>query len=105
MLLFKFTHNGWRYGYVCLPNRFGLQTNFQRHINYTACYGGLFNLIFMNTLEIWSKDINFETRRIKDWNINQIPREGEYIQIDMKARKVEQVIYDLDNFKIVCVVV
>ena len=64
-----------------------------------------FNLIFMNALEIWSKDTNFETRRIKYWNINQIPREGEYIQIDMKARKVEQVIYDLDNFKIVCVVV
>ena len=58
----------------------------------------------MNTLEIWSKDVNFETRRIKYWNINQIPREGEYIQIDMKARKIEQVIYDLDNFKVICIV-
>jgi len=58
----------------------------------------------MNTLEIWSKDVSFETHIVKDWNITQIPREGEYIQIKMKARKIEQVIYDLDNFKIICVV-
>ena len=58
----------------------------------------------MNTLEIWSKRPAFETRKIPNWNINQIPREGEYIQLNMKAYKIEQVIYDLDHFKIVCVV-
>lgn len=56
----------------------------------------------MNTIEIWSKDVNFETRKILGWEIN--PREGEYIQVNMKARKIEQVIYDVDNMKIVCVV-
>ena len=59
----------------------------------------------MNTLEIWSNDVNFETIRITNWNINQIPREGEYILVKMRARKIEQVIWDLEQFKIVCVVV
>lgn len=58
----------------------------------------------MNTLEIWSKDIYFETIRISNWNMNQIPREGEYIQVKMRARKIEQVIWDLELFKIICVV-
>lgn len=58
----------------------------------------------MNTLEIWSKDVNFETIKIPNWNINQIPREGEYIQVKMRARKIEQVIWDLEQFKIVCLV-
>ena len=31
------TANGWRYGYVCLPTACQFTTNFQRHINYTAC--------------------------------------------------------------------
>lgn len=56
----------------------------------------------MNTIEVWSKDVNFKTRKILGWGIN--PREGEYIQVDMKARKIEQVIYDIDNMKIICVV-
>ena len=59
----------------------------------------------MNTLEIWSKDVNFETIKIPNWNINQIPRVGEYIQVNMRVRKIEQMIWDFDQFKIVCMVV
>jgi hypothetical protein len=59
----------------------------------------------MNTLEIWSNDVNFEAIKIQNWNINQIPREGEYILVSTRARKIKQVIWDLDAFKIVCVVV
>ena len=29
---------GWRYGFVSLPHRINPQLNFQRLINYTACY-------------------------------------------------------------------
>jgi hypothetical protein len=29
---------GWRYGFVSLPHRFNPTINFQRLINYTACY-------------------------------------------------------------------
>ena len=56
----------------------------------------------MNTIEIRSKSRDFETKKIIGWEIN--PKEGEYIQINMKARKIEQVIYDVDNIKIICVV-
>jgi hypothetical protein len=59
----------------------------------------------MNTLEIWCKDINFEKVIINNWNINMIPREGEYIIIRKENKKIKQIIWDIDNSKIICVVV
>jgi len=56
----------------------------------------------MNTIKIWSRKPDFKTCEIGGFEIS--PREGEYIQVNNKSHKIDQVIYDIDNSIIICVV-
>lgn len=60
---------------------------------------------YFSTLVFFSKNENFKTTIIKDWDMkNQIPNEGDYVEVQGRIGKVERVIWDFDDFKITFVV-
>jgi hypothetical protein len=86
---FKCLLTDWRYGFVSLPHSFNPTINFQRLINYTACYmlGGLITKI-MNTYEIERKLGD----KVEKWEFHSLQTENRELKshVNELERKIGQ---------------